>query len=46
MSGLHTGSLVIGLLCLAGAVVGLFALPGRDVHTSEDALVDAVPVAA
>ncbi|MDR7251931.1 EmrB/QacA subfamily drug resistance transporter [Nocardioides sp. BE266] len=46
MSGLHTGSLVIGLLCLAGAVVGLFALPGRGTHAPEDTLVDAVPVPA
>ena len=29
MSGLHTSSLVVGLLCLAGAAAGAFALPGR-----------------
>ena len=29
MAGLRTSSLVIGLLCLAGAVAAAFALPGR-----------------
>lgn len=29
MAGLHTSCAVIGLLCLAGAVAALFALPGR-----------------
>jgi EmrB/QacA subfamily drug resistance transporter len=29
MAGLHTGCLLIGVLCLAGAVAALFALPGR-----------------
>jgi len=29
MSGLHTGSLVVGLLCLAAALAAVVALPGR-----------------
>ena len=29
MSGLHTGSLTIGLLCLAGALGAAIGVPGR-----------------
>jgi hypothetical protein len=29
MAGLHTSSLVIGVLCLVGAVVAVLSLPGR-----------------
>jgi EmrB/QacA subfamily drug resistance transporter len=46
LAGLHTSCLVIGVLCLAGAVAALVALPGRLPHTdvAEDA--DIVRVAA
>jgi hypothetical protein len=37
MAGLHTASLVVGLLCLVGAAIGLVALPGRGTHVPEDA---------
>jgi EmrB/QacA subfamily drug resistance transporter len=46
MSGLHTSSLVVGLLCLAGALVGAVALPGRGTHAPEGVPVEPVPVAA
>ena len=46
MGGLHTSSLMIGVLCLAGAVVGAFALPGRVVEQPEESPVIAEPVAA
>ena len=34
MAGLHTSSLMVGLLCLVGAVVGAVALPGRVVDAA------------
>ena len=47
MSGLHTSSLMVGLLCLVGAVVGAFALPGRVSHVPDEvAGRSAEPVAA
>jgi EmrB/QacA subfamily drug resistance transporter len=46
MSGLHTGSLVIGLLCLAGAVVGAFALPGRGFHVPAEVALEPAAAAA
>jgi EmrB/QacA subfamily drug resistance transporter len=46
MTGLHTASLMVGLLCLAGAVAGAFLLPGRGTHAPEDAPVEPVPVPA
>jgi hypothetical protein len=32
MAGLHTSSLVVGLLCLAAAAIGAVTLPGRGAH--------------
>jgi hypothetical protein len=47
MTGLHTSSLVVGLLCLLGAAVGAVALPGRGFRAPhEDQLTEAVPVPA
>ncbi len=46
MTGLHTSSLVVGLLCIVGAVVGAFALPGRVTHVPDDAPAVPEPVAA
>ena len=46
MSGLHTSSLLIGLLCLAGAVAGAIALPGRGVHVSAEPVIEPVAAAA
>jgi predicted MFS family arabinose efflux permease len=46
MSGLHTASLMVGLLCIAGAVVGAFALPGRGTHVPADEPGERVAVAA
>jgi EmrB/QacA subfamily drug resistance transporter len=43
MSGLSTSCVVIGLLCLAGALAATVALPGRIVRVDEP---DAVPVTA
>jgi hypothetical protein len=43
MAGLHTSSLVVGVLCLVGAVVAVVALPGR--VTPADAEVDPQRVA-
>ncbi len=44
MAGLHTSCLVIGLLCLAGALAALAALPGRVVPSPLEE--EPVPVAA
>ena len=30
MAGMHAGSLLVAVLCLVGAVVAAFALPGRN----------------
>ncbi len=38
MTGLHTSSLVVGLLCVAGALIGAVALPGRDTHVPDEDL--------
>ncbi len=47
MTGLHTSSLVVGLLCLLGAAVGAVALSGRGFRAPhEDQLTEAVPVPA
>jgi EmrB/QacA subfamily drug resistance transporter len=46
MSGLHTASLVVGLLCVAGAVIGAIALPGRGAHAPDDVPAEPVPVPA
>ncbi|MEO6512612.1 MAG: MFS transporter [Nocardioides sp.] len=47
MNGLHTSSLVVGLLCVAGAVVGAVTLPGRGTHVPDEDLVPTTePVAA
>ena len=46
MTGLHTSSLVVGLLCIVGAVVGAVALPGRVTHVPDDAPAVPEPVAA
>ena len=35
MTGLHTSSLVVGLLCVAAAAIGAVALPGRGASTSQ-----------
>ena len=32
MTGLHTSSLMVGLLCLVAAAIGAVALPGRGTH--------------
>ena len=45
MSGLHTSSLMVGLLCLAGAVVGAFALPARVIEPPDESPVIPEPVA-
>jgi len=45
MSGLHTSSLLVGLLCLAAAVVGAVALPGRGTQAPELEPVEPEPVA-
>ena len=34
MAGMHAGSLLVAVLCLVGAVVAAFALPGR--HFTRD----------
>jgi hypothetical protein len=36
MSGLATATVVVGLLCLAGAVAAAFLLPGRLTAPAED----------
>jgi len=46
MSGLHTSSLMVGLLCLVGAVVGAFTLPGRVAEPPDESPVIPEPVAA
>ena len=46
LSGLATSSVVIGLLCLAGAVVAAFALPGRVSHPPVQVERAAVPQVA
>ena len=35
MAGLHTASLIVGLLCLLGAAIGAVALPGRVAHVPD-----------
>ena len=45
MSGLHTASLMVGLLCLVGAAIGVVALPGRGTHLPDDAPAVLEPVA-
>src|SRR5205085_283540 len=44
MSGLHTSCLLIGVLCLLGAVGAAVSLPGRDSARSEESLPTPVPV--
>ncbi len=46
MTGLHTSSLVVGLLCLIGAAVGAVTLPGRVPHVPDEAEVEPERVAA
>jgi hypothetical protein len=46
MTGLHTSSLVVGLLCLAAAAIGAVALPGRRTHVPEVMPAEPVRVAA
>ena len=36
MTGLHTSSLMVGLLCVVGAAIGAVALPGREVQATEE----------
>src|SRR4051794_7023504 len=36
MTGLHTSSLMVGLLCLVGALVGAFLLPGRNTPAPQE----------
>jgi hypothetical protein len=43
MTGLHTSSLMVGLLCLAGALAGAFLLPGRGTHSPEDVSAETAP---
>jgi hypothetical protein len=42
MTGLHTASFMVGLLCVVGAALGAIALPGRVAHVP----VEPEPVAA
>ena len=37
MAGLHTSSLMVGLLCLVAAAIGVVALPGRVAHVPVEA---------
>jgi EmrB/QacA subfamily drug resistance transporter len=46
LAGLSTSCIAIGLLCLAGAVAALVALPGRVARVDDVQDADAVPVAA
>ena len=46
MDGLHTSCLVVGVLCLVGAVVAAFTLPGRVVEPADESPVIPEPVAA
>jgi hypothetical protein len=46
MSGLHTASFTVGLLCVVGAALGAVALPGRGTHTPEDTPAPVEPVPA
>ena len=45
MSGLHTASLTVGLLCLVAAAIGVVALPGRGTHAPDESstLLEPVP---
>jgi EmrB/QacA subfamily drug resistance transporter len=45
MTGLHTSSLMVGVLCLASALVGAFLLPGRGTHTPGATPAEPEPVA-
>lgn len=45
MSGLQTSSLVVGTVCLAGAVVAALTLPGRGAVAAEEQPDDATPAA-
>ena len=46
MSAMSTACVVVGLLCLAGAVAAAFLLPGRLPAPAEAVVVEAEPVAA
>jgi MFS family permease len=46
LAGLSTACIVVGLICLAGAVAAAFLLPGRLPASVEPEAVDAEPVAA
>jgi hypothetical protein len=46
MSAMSTACVVVGLLCLAGAVAAAFLLPGRLPATSDAPVVEPEPVAA
>ena len=43
MAGLHTSSLMVGLLCLVAAAVGVVALPGRGVSGAGKAVPPELP---
>ena len=46
MSAMSTACVVVGLVCLAGAVAAAFLLPGRLPAPAESAVEEAEPVAA
>ena len=46
MTGLHTSSFIVGLLCLVGAAIGAVALPGRGTHAPVEEPAVPEPVAA
>jgi EmrB/QacA subfamily drug resistance transporter len=46
MTGLHTSSLMVGLLCLVAAAIGAVALPGRGTHVPAESPAVPEPVAA
>ncbi len=46
MTGLHTSSLMVGLLCLVAAAIGAVALPGRGTHVPDESPAIPEPVAA
>jgi len=46
MSAMSTACVVVGLLCLAGAVAAAFLLPGRLPAQTDSVVEEAEPVAA